>query len=162
MSLMNKFMAVLLLTATGAIWANKVIPVENLVTVKQIANEKGKVILLMFSASDCPFCVIMENDFLNPMLINPEKTEAIIYKIEIDQPGNIVDFNGEKISPRDFANKHRVHVTPTLLFFDATGHEKANRIIGTMTKDYLSYYIDKRIEIAKHAMSTVPKSTFIK
>ncbi len=154
MSLINKFLAVLLLLTASNIWAQRVVSVENLVTTKQLAASKDKAILIMFSASDCPYCVVMEEDFLDPMLINPDSTDAIIRKVEIDDPGDIIDFNGEKISIRDFATKLRIRVTPTLLFFDTKGQEKAGRIIGTMTRDYLGLYIDNKIELVKYRMTS--------
>lgn len=152
MSLVNKFLLAWLLISVSNVWAERVVTVENLTVDKQIALSKDKAILIMFSASDCPYCVIMENDFLDPMLIKADEIGAIIRKIEIDNPGYIIDFDGQKIAVKDFANKHRIRVTPTLLFFDPAGNEKASRIIGILTRDYLGVYIDRKIELVKYRM----------
>jgi len=162
MSLIMKFLSILLLAFSLTVHAERVELAKDFSADKKLAQEQDKAILLMFSATDCPYCAVMEEDFLDPMLINPEDTGAIIRKVEIDMPEEIVNFNGSKTSVKDLTDSYRIRVTPTLLFLDTDGREKAGRIVGVMTRDYLGYFIDKNIELVKRRMAANQSRRIIK
>jgi|GEM_PF-149644 len=152
MSLIKKLLLVLLLTITSA-HAERVSLVDDLAADQELAKAESKAILLMFSATDCPYCIVMEEDFLDPILINPETSSVLIRKIEIDINENLIDFDGKQINARDLVDRYRIRVTPTLLFLEPGGYEIAGRIVGVMTRDYLGLYIDNKIELAKRRIA---------
>lgn len=112
----------------------------------QSAKNRKLPILLMFSASYCDYCNIIKDKFLKPMLISGEYTDKVLIRVlEIDGTEDFRGINGELIDPGEFADKHGVSLTPTLVFFDATGREINERLIGVTTVDFYGYYLDQAI-----------------
>lgn len=45
-----------------------------------------------------------------------------------------------------------VRVTPTVFFFEATGVQVADPIVGAMLDDFYGVYLDEALATAKHAI----------
>ena len=111
-----------------------------------LAAERGVPLLLMVSAEECPYCMVMESDYLVPMLRNRAyDTMVLIRKIHLDSFDEIVDFDGKAIAPTDLSQRYGVWVTPTLLFLNGKGDEVQKRMVGLGVRDFVSDFIDQSI-----------------
>jgi thioredoxin-related protein len=109
----------------------------------QVARNEGKIIMLEVSASYCGYCELLEEEFIKPMLRNDYYSEiALIRKIDLDSYQTIVDFTGNTTTPDVFARSLNVKLTPTILFFDGSGNEVSQRILGINSLDLYGGYIE--------------------
>ncbi|NOY66619.1 MAG: thioredoxin fold domain-containing protein [Gammaproteobacteria bacterium] len=123
--------------------------VSDMAKIGQIARNKNIPIILVFTAEDCPYCVLLEKEILKPMIFSGDYTKlTLIYKINIDDEQDILDFNGEEISTSDFAYKYNAQLTPTMLFLDSKGNELHQRILGINTVELFGGRVDDAIDIS--------------
>ena len=88
------------------------------------AREQGKTgILLFFEQEECPFCHRMKTTVLNrPEVQDFYKEHFLIFPVDIEGDVEIVDFEGNTRTEKDFAfREHRVRATPVFGFFDLDG-----------------------------------------
>jgi thioredoxin-related protein len=91
----------------------------------QAARSSGKKgILIMFEMDECPFCHRMKTTILNqPDVQAFFREHFLIFPVDIEGDVEIVDFNGNTTTMKDFAFKqHRVRATPVFAFFDLDGN----------------------------------------
>lgn len=106
-------------------------------------------ILLAFSADECSYCEMLEEDFLEPMLLGGDyRDKIIILKLILDNGSSVINFNGKVIDATRLSDHYRVFVTPTILFVDANGNELAERMVGINTPELYGGYLDACIETA--------------
>jgi thioredoxin-related protein len=106
-------------------------------------------ILLTVTSLACSYCELLEQDFLQPMLLGGHyRDKVIIRKLELYPGATVIDFNGQEITASKLSDRYRVFVTPTLLFVDGNGKELAERIIGINTPELYGGYLDNCIETA--------------
>ena len=118
-----------------------------------LAEQRNVPLLLMVSAEECPYCMVMESDYLVPLLRNREYDSLVlIRKIHLDGFDNIIDFSGKGVAPTDLSQEYGVWVTPTLLFLNSRGEEVQKRMIGLGVRDFVSAYIDESILTATDTM----------
>ncbi len=111
-----------------------------------LAVERGVPMMLMISAEECPYCKVMESDYLVPLLRNRAYDERVlIRKIHLDSFDEITDFGGELVMPTELSQRYNVWVTPTLLFLDGRGQEVQKRMVGLGVRDFVSAFIDESI-----------------
>jgi len=88
------------------------------------AREQDKQgILIMFEMDECPFCHRMKTTILNQVDVQDYyKQHFLIFSVDIEGDVEIVDFQGQSMSMKDFAFKqYRVRATPVFQFFDLQG-----------------------------------------
>ena len=113
------------------------------------ASDRRLPILLSFSAIDCSYCELLEEEFLEPMLLGGEYTDKIIIrKLVLDNGSRVGDFSGRQIDATRLSDRYRIHVTPTMLFVDSEGRELAERMVGINTPELFGGYLDNCIETA--------------
>jgi len=106
-------------------------------------------VLLTFTSVICSYCELLEEDFLQPMLLSGEyRDRVIIRKLELGPGASVTDFDGRNIMSSELSSRYRVFVTPTLLFVDGSGRELAERIVGINTPELFGGYLDECIETA--------------
>lgn len=104
-------------------------------------------ILVMFSATYCGFCTIVKEEFLKPMKISGDYTDKVIVRVlELDTSDDIIDLDGQRIDPEEFAQRYNIQLTPTLIFIDPKGQELVQKMIGVTTVDYYGGYLDEAID----------------
>ena len=109
------------------------------------ANEMG--LVMMLHEEDCPYCKLMDEKILTPMIRSGEyKNKVFIRKLQIDQPEYITYFDGSRVLASDLADKFATQLTPTLVFLDHHGKEKAKNIIGINSLDYFGATVDEQID----------------
>jgi len=119
---------------------------------QQLAVEmkaRSVALVLEFHADECPYCRMLEEEFLKPMLRNPEYAKKVlIRKVKIDSHVDIIDFSGAKIQVGEFSRRYGAILTPTLVFLDSDGREVAERIVGINTPELFGGYVDMAINRA--------------
>jgi thioredoxin-related protein len=89
----------------------------------EIAREEGKQgVFLFFEMDECPFCHRMKQTVLNQPEVQDYFREHF-HSLTMDIEGDIdiVDFDGQDTTQKEFARKNRVRATPMLAFFDLDG-----------------------------------------
>ena len=144
------FVAASLWLAINALRADVTVPVAaDLQQLGDQALSRELPILLTFTSLICSYCELLEEDFLQPMLLSGEyRDRVMIRKLELGPGTSVTDFNGKKIMASELSSRYRVFVTPTLLFVDGNGKELAERIVGINTPELFGGYLDDCIETA--------------
>ena len=144
------FGCTLIWLASTALRAEVAVPLAlDLYSDGQLARQKQLPILLTFSASDCSYCDLLEEEFLQPMLLGGEyRDKIIIRKLVLDNGSRLTDFSGQRIDATRLSDSYRVAVTPTILFVDENGIELAERMVGINTLEMFGGYLDDCIETA--------------
>jgi thioredoxin-related protein len=71
-------------------------------------------LLLEFAADDCDYCTLLEEEVLNPTLLNREYEQRVLMrKLVLYRDSKVHDFSGKPVYASDFANQYKVFVTPT-------------------------------------------------
>ena len=144
------FGCALLCLATTSLQAEVDVPVAtDLQSDARLAQQKQLPMLLAFSANHCGYCNLLEEDFLQPMLLSGEYRDKIIMrKLVLDDGSQLRDFNGQKTDAARLSDRYRVYVSPTILFVDGNGTEIAERMVGINTPEMFGGYLDDCIETA--------------
>ena len=112
-------------------------------------------LMLVFSAEHCPYCELLEEEFLKPMLISGDYSDkVIIRKVELDY-GTLIDFKGQRTTGSELADHYDVSVTPTTLFLDAHGRELTKRKVGVGTVEFFGGELDQSIDRARAKLHRV-------
>ena len=107
-------------------------------------------LLLEFSADDCHYCTLLEEEVLNPTLLNRDYEQRVLMrKLILDRGIRLRSFSGKSIQASDLASQYRVFVTPTLLFVDSKGKELAERMAGVTTLEFYGGYLDQALDTAQ-------------
>jgi len=114
----------------------------------KLAQQRRLPLLITFSTAECNYCDLLEEEFLEPMLLGHYyKDRVLIRKLELDGD-DVRGFAGEWLTPSAFARIYGVRVTPTMLFLDPYGKELSERMIGIATPELFGGYLDEAIEEA--------------
>ena len=128
----------------------EVIEAKDLSKDATLARDQGLVILIEFASGSCEYCRLLEEEFLQPMLIDEDYSNKVIIRtVRLDGYESFIGFRGEPISPGQFASRYNIKVTPTMVFLNANGDELSEKLVGIWSVDYFSGYIDQRIDSAK-------------
>jgi thioredoxin-related protein len=120
---------------------------------RQVAAS-GKPLLLMFSQHDCPYCIKLKNEVLEPMLQNSAYRERLIMReLMIDEEGALVDFTGGTTTGGALFERYGMVVTPTIVLVDSSGSEIAMRQTGVNTIEMYGWYLDNAIDAAVTALA---------
>ena len=144
------FGCALLWLLAGGLQADTRVPVaDNLHQDGRQALARQLPILLAFSADDCSYCELLEEDFLQPMLLSGEYEDSIIIrKLVLDNGSSVTDFSGRRTAATRLSDHYRVFVTPTILFVNGNGRELAERMVGINTPELFGGYLDACVETA--------------
>ena len=135
-----------LLLAVPLAAAPGVQPVADLAALGERARSERVPILLVVSRSDCPYCKLLREEVLDPMLLGGEYAGRILIReLFLDSFAPVRDFEGEAVAPQDLAGRYSAGFTPTVLFLDHRGRELVDPLIGINTLEYYGYYLDAAI-----------------
>ena len=119
---------------------------EDLKSLLLESRSKKLPVLLMFSEMGCPYCGVIEEDFLNPMILSGQyEDKVIIRKITYSNYKTIKDLKGNPVKITKITDKYNISFYPTIIFLDSKGSEIAERIVGLSTPDYFGYVLDEAI-----------------
>jgi len=130
--------------------------VQNLEALGEQARNDDVAVLLMFSQKGCTYCIILEQDYLLPMLRSGDYAKkVIIRKISIDSYETLRNFDGTSISADTFATNYRSYVTPTMVFLDHNGRELTKRLMGVGTEGFFFADIDRAIDTSLNRLRSI-------
>ncbi len=110
-------------------------------------------LLLEFATDYCEYCVLLEEEVLEPMLLDRDYDQRVLVrKLIIDQPARLRDFAGHRVSAAGLAERYRISVTPTLIFVDRDGHELTERMVGVTTLEFYAGYLDRSLDLASEKL----------
>jgi thioredoxin-related protein len=110
-------------------------------------KEKNLGLVLMLHAEHCPYCALMENEILSPMIKSGEYDKRIlIRKLQIDEARDVIDFSGKTVEPSDISGRYKAFLTPTLVFLDHQGNERIKQMVGINTVEMFGAYLDIEID----------------
>lgn len=115
----------------------------------RLAKTSNLPILMMFGTDECPYCQLLKEDFLIPMIISGDYTDKVILReVHVASRSDIIDFSGKNISISDFAERYKVRLFPTMVFIDTNGQVLVNNIIGITTPSLFGGTLDDHIDRA--------------
>jgi len=113
----------------------------------QAAASRGEPLVVMTTLEGCPYCDIVRNSHLNPML---KAGEVVAVQVDVrDRRTPMQGFAGEMSTPYDQVKAWKARVAPTLLFLDDQGREVAERLEGISSADFYGAYLDDRLAQAR-------------
>ena len=123
---MKKLMVLIGLLLAGAApasWASDALPMaENVRVDARQARHQRLALLVFFSAKSCQYCEDMRALFLAPMFASGDYSDNVIMReVQVDGGHELRDFEGNRLSHREFALRYRIGLTPQIWFLDPTG-----------------------------------------
>jgi len=110
-------------------------------------KEKKLGLVLMLHAEFCPYCALMENEILSPMVKSGDYDKKVVLrKLQIDEARDIKDFSGKVVEPSDVSDRYDVTLTPTLIFLDYQGNKIIDNMVGINTVELFGAYLDIEID----------------
>ena len=130
----------------------EVSPIPEIKSLKDVADSartRGVPILIEFSTPWYRYCEVLEQQVLKPLLFNGKYREQIIVKkLQVNTYSSIAGFDGKQYRTDQISRMYNVDLYPTLVFFDANGHEVSQRIVGITVLDYIADELDRAIDAA--------------
>lgn len=144
-------LAGILSSGTGVGVARSGVPLAtDLQTEGRQAEQACVPLLLKFSAEECGYCDLLEEEILNPTLLNRDYDRRVLMrKLLIDRFKTLRDFDGSPVRAAELADRYKVYVTPTLLFVDSQGRELTERMVGVTTLEFYGGYLDQALEASR-------------
>lgn len=140
-----------------AAWASSVA----LMTTDSLPNALAKALqakqplLVMVSLQGCPFCKLVRENYLHPLL----RDEGMqIVQIDMRDNRTIVDFDGSSSTQDAWIRKYGIRLAPTVLFFGSQGREVAMRLKGAYLPDFYGAYLDEQLVVARKAIALLKLS----
>ncbi len=119
---------------------------DHLPRLAALAQRQGQPLVLMVSLPGCPWCELLRRNYLGPM--RQEGVHAYEFMIN-DSRQQLVDFSEQKITPAQWSERHKISISPTLLFFNSQGLELAPRLEGVASADLIGALLDDRLSVAR-------------
>jgi len=143
-------LAAIMLVNTAGLFAAGIPLAGDLALAGRQAERVCVPLLLEFSADDCGYCTLLEEEILNPTLLDRDYEQRVLMrKLVLDRNIELRNFSGKPVYASDLAGQYKVFVTPTLLFVDGHGRELAERMVGVTTLEFYGGYLDQALDIAQ-------------
>lgn len=123
------------------------------------AQAESKPIVLFFSLPGCPFCHVVRNNYLQPLLRDSQaKQRPIIREVDISSTQSLRNFDRTAGSPRSVAQRYKVFAAPTVIFVDAAGCMLAPPIVGGDIAGVYGGYLDNAFEMSARKIAAAGKA----
>lgn len=117
------------------------------------AQALGEPLVLMFSLPDCPYCKVVRNNYLLPMLREADPAhQPVIRELQITSGKTLTGFDGARTTQAAMAKHFGVRMAPTLVFVDAAGRPLTDPIIGGDGHGFYSAYLDRAFAEARKSL----------
>jgi thioredoxin-related protein len=114
-----------------------------------LAGERRIPILLLFTREDCGYCELLKRSVILPMIISGEyEGRVVIREVIVDDPGDLRDFAGRRVSPFAVADRYDALLTPTVLFVGPDGRALTERLVGINNEEMYLWYLDRALDDA--------------
>lgn len=113
----------------------------------RLAREQRVPVLIAFTLITCPYCATARRDHLEPMHLSEKwRDKVIMLELQLDGAQPLRDFAGNTTTAREFARKFAVTRVPTVIVFDDSGKPAAMPIVGLISADFYSLYLEQAVE----------------
>ncbi len=112
------------------------------------ALARGLPLTVMVSLPGCPFCKVVRDSHLAPLL-----SEQTVVQVDIGSTLPLLDTHGQASTHAEQVRRWGVKVAPTLLFFGRQGNEVAERLVGALLPDFYGAYLAQRLETARRSLA---------
>ena len=113
------------------------------------AHASGNPLIIMVSLEGCPFCKVVRESFLLPMV---REQNLPIFQVDMRSQVALRDFQGKPSTQDLMIRQWGVRIAPTVLFFGKGGIEVAERLKGSYLSDFYGAYLESRIETGRKAL----------
>ena len=114
------------------------------------ALARGLPLTVMVSLPGCPFCKVVRDSHLAPLL--REQAMAVV-QIDMGSALPLLGAQGQAGTHDEQVRRWGVKVAPTLLFFGRQGNEVAERLVGALLPDFYGAYLAQRLETARRSLA---------
>jgi thioredoxin-related protein len=140
------------LGVVAVVQASELPQVQDLRIEAKQAEQKRVPILVMFGADHCTYCKRLEADFLKPMHDGGFYNDKVLIRHVLVGDGSLIDFDGQKVTGSELAERYGITVTPTVVFLDPKGRQLTHKMVGLTTPEYYGSYLDQAIETSLDRM----------
>lgn len=112
--------------------------------------------MVLFGARDCPWCVKVRRNYLAPLNKPTAELKVVAREVDIESSEALIDFSGKTTSHRAFAQSRGVRFTPVVAFFDASGRDLAEPMLGMSSEDFYGAYLEERLIEARRRAAIAP------
>ena len=120
--------------------------IDNLQKWAEDACQKQRVLTVLVSRADCPWCKKLMQQVLIPDVKSGQFNQQwLLGELRIDAGETVQDFSGKKVATATLAKSWRAELTPTVLFLNRRGEEIAPRITGLKLVDFYDDYLAKSL-----------------
>ena len=128
----------------------QLMPLKNFNALSSRVCVENKIMVIMISRENCPYCIKLKNQILVPELNNGElNNKWILRELLIDEEKTHIGFEGETIESLSYTESINATLTPTLLFLGPDGKELGKRIVGTGgAMEFYGFYLRQSINQA--------------
>jgi len=118
------------------------------------AKREHKPIVILFSLPGCPYCQVIRQNYLLPLLHDlPAKKRPIVREIDMTSAKKVIGIDGAATTQSAVAKNLHVRVAPTLMFLDGAGEQLSAPIIGGDTAGFYNAYLDRALAEAEQKLS---------
>lgn len=140
-------LAVILAWAAAGALAEGVPLVDDLAKDAALARSFQGIVMIAFVSDACPYCKVVRNEFMIPTSRNRDyDTKLVMRQVDIHSGRKMRDFDGARISHREFAERHGSYLVPTVAVFSPDGKPLVKPLIGLIIPDFYGYYFNEAIE----------------
>ncbi|VAX13855.1 hypothetical protein MNBD_GAMMA24-1696 [hydrothermal vent metagenome] len=111
-----------------------------------LAQARRLPLLIMFSLDECPYCMVVREEFLDPMQRNSNYDNKVLMRILKMDGDYVTDFDGRRVPVDDLAVRYGASVAPTVVLLDHRGRMLTKRLLGISTPDFYGVYLDAAID----------------
>lgn len=123
------------------------------------AQREDKPLILFFSLPGCPFCHVVRNNYLQPLLRDSTpKQRPVIREVDISSTQSLRNFDRTTGSPRSIAQRYKVIAAPTVIFVDAAGCMLAPSIVGGDIAGVYGGYLDNAFDMSARKIAAAKKA----
>lgn len=115
-----------------------------------IAANSQRPIVLFFSSSSCPYCEVVRDLYLEPMVADETYNQKALFRIvHVGGVSSIRDFHGRKTYHDEFADKQGASLTPVIKIYGPDGRELVPEILGYSSPDFYLGFLEDAINNAR-------------
>lgn len=124
---------------------------DSLPAAGRAAAAQGHPLVVMTTLKGCPFCDVVRNNYLGPML---RQGEVVAIQLDMtDRTSALTGFDGKPTTPSAQVTAWKARLAPTILFLGPDGRELAERLRGVAVQDMFGAYLDMRLSDSRKLLS---------
>ena len=114
------------------------------------ARESGRIIVVLYSTADCPYCRKVRKGFLEPMQADPAAAKQVVLReIDVESGRPVVGFDGHPTTHAALAKSRKARIVPYVVFLGPRGEPLADPLVGISSTDLYGGLLERRIETAR-------------